>query len=316
MRLALIGGGDHGLHGWAVAAAQLPGWSIVAVADPDVAARERAAAMLPHARMYADHRALLEGDDRFDLVVVATPPTVTAKIADVVMNTNAAVLIEKPGAVLSTELGALPGTRVHPVSVAYCYRFHPTVMAFRAALPEVGSLENMELCFTAPVRAAGTWRAARVAGGGALRDLGSHVLDLARVMLNAPLALTRASIRSLRTDDDQVELECSAGATRLRVHCAYHGGASFSLEATGSRGRLRADLFSMTTPARGWLGSMSSKVRTRLPGPRHPGTAIARARMDMLQSAITPSAAHPPASLADAAAILRLVEVAEARALS
>ena len=313
MRLALIGGGDHGLRALASAVTQLPGWSIVAVADPDPGARARAAIALPQALLHADHESLLERTDGIDLIVVATPPAATAAVAKAALTSNAAILIEKPGALVAADLETIPTARVPFVTCAYSYRFHPTVIAFRAALPRVGSVARLELCFTAPMNAEGTWRASRESGGGALRDLGTHLLDFARQALGVPLTFAHGTIRSVKSGDDDVTLEFTAGTARVLLRCAYHGAPVFRLVAVGERGQLHADLWSMTTPARGWFEMLSSKVRTKLPGPLRPHAALFKSRMETLLAAVAPRTTNAPASIANAAAILRLVEAAEQR---
>ena len=315
VRVALIGGGDHARRSLAGAVDHMSGWSIVAVADPDADARRRIGETLPRARVHADHEALLSATDDIDVIVVATPPTVGASIARAAWDTRAAILLEKPGAVFAADLAGLPAHRVAPVSCAYGYRFHPTVMAFRQALPSLGALERLELCFNAPIsNIAGSWRASRERGGGALRDLGAHLIDLARVLLPAPLILEHSTINSKVTGDDEATLSCVAGPAQLTVRCAYHGASAFSLTATGARGELRANLWSMTTPARGPLGALASRVRTKVPGAFHPTMALRQSRMAMLAAAITPSREHPPASVQDAACVLELIESAEAMA--
>ena len=314
VRVGLIGGGDHARHAMMDAIGRMPGWSIVAVADPSADARGRISASLPEARLFEDHRTLLSEIDDLDLILVATPPAASTDVVRSAWMSNAAILMEKPGALRSSDLDEFSATRGAPVSCAYGYRFHPTVAAFRKRLGDIGTLDRIELRFNAPVAVAGTWRASRETGGGALRDLGAHLLDLAGILLPMSLDLTHSMIRSTRTGDDEATLDYQAGQTRLRIQCAYHGAPEFSMNATGTGGSLRADLWSMTTPARGALDALASRVRTKLPGEFRTRDALRQSRTSMLSAAVTTSPASAPASVRDAASVLRLIEVAEAAA--
>ena len=312
VRVGLIGGGDHARHALTDAIGCMPEWSIVAAADPSANARARVSATLPQARVYDNYETLLSETTGLDLVIIATPPAASARIVQSAWMNNAAILLEKPGALSPSELDGLQGGREAPVSCAYGYRFHPTVTAFRERMGHIGKLDRLELRFHAPLDVTGTWRSSRETGGGALRDLGAHLLDLAGWLQPAPLSLQHANIRSLRSEDDEASLDYNAGPVQVHIRCAYHGAPAFSLTATGPDGLLRADLWSMTTPARGALDAAMSRVRTKLPGEFRPATALRRSRMNMLSAAITHTPAHAAASIADAASVLRLIEAAEA----
>jgi predicted dehydrogenase len=315
VRVGLIGGGDHARHALTDAIGSMAGWSIAAVADPSADARQRISALLPQAQLYDNLETLLSATRDLDLIIVATPPAASVSVVQSAWATKAAILMEKPAALRASDLDQLPANREAPVTCAYGYRFHPTVTAFRRRLEELRSLESIELRFNAPIEVTGTWRATRAAGGGALRDLGAHLLDLSSCLLTAPLVLKQATIRSTRTDDDDATLDYQAGTVRLRISCAYHGTPEFSLRATGTGGLLRADLWSMTTPANGLVEAIVSRLRSKTPGGLRPANALRRSRMAMLSAAIAPSPSLSPsgaASIRNASLVLRHIEAAEA----
>ncbi|MDI1461295.1 Gfo/Idh/MocA family oxidoreductase [Catellatospora sp. KI3] len=94
LRLGVIG---YGLRASLAVTAHRPGRGsrVVAVADPDPAARARAAADLPGADLVADHHRLLERGD-VDAVVVLTPDHTHEQVATDTLRAGRAAFVEKP----------------------------------------------------------------------------------------------------------------------------------------------------------------------------------------------------------------------------
>jgi predicted dehydrogenase len=317
VRLALLGGGAHGLGALARAVAGLRGWSIAAIADPGEAARIAAARTVPGARLFASTAELLEATHAIDLAIVATPPQATVEVALTALASGTRVLIEKPGARASHELDLLAGAG-SLAGCAYNYRFHPAIQQLRAMLAG-GHLRRLEMEFIAPLAAAGTWRASHAAGGGALRDLGTHLLDLATWLTGRSLALESAAINSRHTEHDQAHLRLRAGETEIDLHCAYHGSPTFSLRAHTGTATTLTELWGLAAPVRlspshGMGDSVrlwTSRLASKLPGMR-PAQALRVSQTRMLVAAV--AGAEGLATVTQAAAILGWVEQAEATA--
>lgn len=307
------------------AVAVLPGWEIVAVADADAAARQRVGALVPRAQLFGDLSSLAEASTlpagKVELIVLATPPVATPTLLAEVLSHNgfetAAVLVEKPGALTEQELQParlIAARRLAPVHVAYSYRQHGTVHAFTKALPQLGALHELTLDFHAPFAVSG-WRAARATGGGALRDIGAHLIDLARGMIPGDWSLEHAEFQSRSTEHDAVQLRYRAGATRLCLRASYHGRPVFSIVAAGAAGRLSCDLWSHTTPSRSALGALWSRLNTAAVPAKRAGPLLREAYASTLRRALanahTPEGAIGPASLDDAVAVLRYITEAE-----
>lgn len=326
VRVALIGGGNHGLQSILGAVGAVDGWRVTMIVEPDERARQRATTLLPDAAVYAQLDAIAEhqSDGGVQLAVLATPPTVTAQVLSDVLGhpafARSALLVEKPGACHHEALipsVAVAAGRQCVVQVAYSYRHHASVRAFSHALRAHGTLEKLELSFRAPHEVAG-WRARRADGGGALRDLGSHLLDLARVLVPAEWTLHEADFRSHRTEDDDVRLQYTAGDRAIDVHAAYTGTPAFTVTAHTATGTLSCDLWRRTTPSASRVGGAWSRVRTALSPAYRPATLLRRAYADTLRQAVTSDAAPhvaPPAlsaaTLDDAIAVLQRIEHAE-----
>jgi predicted dehydrogenase len=142
-------------------------------------------------------------ETRPDAVIVATSHDALAELASKALAAGANVLVEKPGARSSEELGAVTvvatssGRMLH---VGFNHRFHPGIA--RAAA-EARSGEHGEILFVRGRYGHGgrlgyedEWRAQpELSGGGELMDQGMHLLDLSHWLLG-PLPLHSALLRT------------------------------------------------------------------------------------------------------------------------
>jgi predicted dehydrogenase len=329
-RVALVGGGDHGLRSVLAAARTLPACELVAVIDPAEAARARAATITPATPTFGSLEAFADAGSLLvkappDLIILATPPGATPALLHQILARptlqTSAILLEKPGAIAASELAAAATSAARhpaPVQVAYNYRQHATVRAFLAASRTAGTPRALQLTFHAPLTAGG-WRAGPATGGGALRDLGAHLLDLARRLVPGPLVLDEATFGSLRSEHDTVRLRYRAGPVRIGIDVAYHGAPAFTLALEGGDGRLDCDLWQRTTPTRSRLGALWSQATTRLVPDRRAGARWIAAYARTIRHALSRSAsltmedgsALPPATLDDAMTVLQLIDEAE-----
>ena len=95
IRLAIIG---TGYRAWAHLALLklLPGFEVVALADPTPENLDRAATMVPSAKTYTDYRTLLAERKDVDAVVVITPSFLHAEVTIAAFAHGLPVLCEKP----------------------------------------------------------------------------------------------------------------------------------------------------------------------------------------------------------------------------
>jgi predicted dehydrogenase len=92
-RIGLIGfGGIARSH---VRAYRRAGWPIVAVADPDPAARQRAREQLGDVRLYTDYPELI-ADDEVEVLTLLTHPTIREPVIALAAKAGKPVLTEKP----------------------------------------------------------------------------------------------------------------------------------------------------------------------------------------------------------------------------
>jgi oxidoreductase len=189
LRLAFIGLGWVFTDVWAPMLDR-PDFRVVAVYDPAEAAVETAVATFPDARVLSTVDDLEPSE--VDLAVVATPNHLHASIGAELLRRGINVFIEKPVCLSSAEAALLAeaekegGSRVQAGTAAY---HRADVRALREQLPRVGPVRTVELSWVRAkgVPAEGGWfTSEQAAGGGALFDLGWHLITVGMRMLGWP----------------------------------------------------------------------------------------------------------------------------------
>jgi predicted dehydrogenase len=177
-RAAVIGDTGHGNygHGLDFAFFRLPRVEVVAVADPDETARERAQARIGAGKAYADYRQMLE-EERPDVVAVCPrwPDQHEAIITAAVHTGAKGIFCEKPlaGALdVADRLLAACDARGAKVQVAHQNRARPAPAFVREQVQQ-GKIGRLRL-----VRTFG--KSDHRSGGEDMLVLGSHLMDLMR----------------------------------------------------------------------------------------------------------------------------------------
>lgn len=195
---------------------------IVAVADVCAARRERARQVLPHARIYADTKTLLQSEARqLDFVDIATPPCDHAAIAHAAFEHGLHVFCEKPIATSAADARAMLDHATAAKRVffpSHNYKHAPVIKAIRTVLEsgELGAIHLVTLDTFRTTHAKGVaewqpdWRRSRkTSGGGIAMDHGSHTFYLAFDWLaSQPTAIT-AKMSNLSTFDTEDNFSCT-----------------------------------------------------------------------------------------------------------
>jgi len=255
---------------------QIPGFQnckgarIVAIAS---AHRERAAEVAREfgiENVESDWRALIARDD-IDLVSIVTPVVTHCEMTLSALGSGKAVLCEKPMAMDADEARRMiDSARAAGVLalIDHELRFLPGRLKLHELLRSgaIGKVRHAKLTFRSDSRAdpnrPWNWWSDKQQGGGALRAIGSHVVDGFRWLLGTEVSAVSASLAthirarkdengSLRevTTDDEANLllrfadsELTDGATGNASMSMVESGASAHLiEMFGSRGALRVD---------------------------------------------------------------------------
>jgi predicted dehydrogenase len=162
---------------------------LVAVADPEQSRKDQAVGAFGFETAVADYRDLVARDD-IDVVSVCGPNFVHREIAVAAAEAGKHVWIEKPAGRDLVDTEAIAAA-VHAAgvqsAVGFNYRNAPAVEAARdlVAAGEIGDVETVDVLllsdYAANPDAVLTWRFdPALSGTGALGDLASHGLDLAR----------------------------------------------------------------------------------------------------------------------------------------
>ena len=307
LRIGLIGAGYMGrahaiaLHGVGATFGPEYATECVALADHSPESAQRAAVALGFSRSVAEWRELVS-DPSIDVIDVCAPNYLHREMVMAALSAGKHVYCEKP---LANDVsGALDVARAAQLSGRSCaigfnYICNPLLQLARemVAAGELGEIISfrgryLEDYMSDP-QAPFTWRCERrLAGAGALADLGSHLINLGHFLLG-PLARVAGTLqtvhqrrteprggapRSVENEDiAQALLEFVSGVRGTmeisRVATGYKCGLAFSVQ--GTRGSITFDQERMnelrlyqSADAAGRRG-----FRTLLAGPDHPDYA-------------------------------------------
>ena len=243
LRIALVGSGFMGrAHAMAFAAAgrtfDLPVEPVLEIqADRDADAAARAAARLGFARSTGDWREAV-ADPAVDLVAIATPNILHAPIALAALDAGKPVYCEKPLAATLAESRAMVEAAARtglPTAVGFTYLYNPMIAVARdlIASGEIGEVTAFRGIhaedFMASADAPFNWRCEPEQAGGALADIGSHIIAMARHLVGEIAEV------SGRLHTAHPERRDAAGALRpVRVDDQMDAIVRFANGATGT----------------------------------------------------------------------------------
>jgi predicted dehydrogenase len=285
LRGAVVGYGFIGARGH-VPALQQSGadgdaarFEVVAVADVTPARLALAAEALPGARLYSDHRALLDREaERLDFMVVAVPPSLHAEVTRDALARGLHVLCEKPLARSTAEARGMLAQALESRRVLYPshnYKHAPVVKAVRAMLDEgaVGEVSQVTLDTFRSTHAKGVaewnpdWRRQRAwAGGGIGMDHGSHTFYLAFEWLKSRPRAVSARTWTAPGEETEDNLSCSVDFERgvATAHLSWTAGVRKVIYTLhGDRGAIRVedDAVELSVKTRGADGDRWSQTQ-------------------------------------------------------
>lgn len=178
-RVAVVG------LGWAARSIWLPrfertaGWTVTALVDPDPRARAEAPTV-PGARVLADPADLRPGE--IDLAVVAVPNHAHTAVAGGLLRRGLPVFLEKPvclNSVDALELAEAERASGATLVAGSAARHRTDVRELFALAPGLGRIGHVHAAWqrASGVPGSGWFTRRATAGGGALVDLGWHLLD-------------------------------------------------------------------------------------------------------------------------------------------
>ncbi len=331
MRFGLIGAGLIGrLRAQAIA--KIPGARLTAVTDVNEAgARELATKHGARAVPTLDQ--LVAADD-IDAVIVCTPPQFHEQAVLAALAAGKHVLCEKP---LANSLEAarrmVQAAARHQkiLTTGFNHRYFPAIQFLKKTIADgtIGKLNHVRAY--AGHEGLSQFRSAseydpKVIGGGALLDVGIHLVDLTAYVLGDVKDVYGQATGSVwnlpGAEDNGFALLRSSTGTVATVHASWSEwkGYHFYLEAYGDRGMVRAYyapmmhvLISMDKPGGVRRRSRSFYplmiIKEKLFGWQH--TVIDTFRQE-LTDFISLAAGRTPGSIADGFAGFRAIEIAHA----
>lgn len=190
IKLAFAGTG-HAAELHATAAQKLPNVALTAVVNHRPASREAFAARHAIPRQYQDVASLLRAG-YIDALVVATPNYLHAPQTIAALEAGVHVMVEKPMAMNAREAEAMVEASEKTgalLMVAHCWRFDIEVRWLKEQV-EAGRLGRIIRTRGYGIHVnwgpSGWFTQKKLAGGGALPDMGIHALDTARFLLGDP----------------------------------------------------------------------------------------------------------------------------------
>ncbi|MBX7443107.1 MULTISPECIES: Gfo/Idh/MocA family oxidoreductase [unclassified Arthrobacter] len=238
IRTAVVGYGLSGSVFHAPLIAANDSYALKVVATSDAERQKAALARLPDVDVVRDADAVLRRADGLDLIVLGTPPATHYPYAKAALEAGLDVVVDKPFAVTSKEgqeLIGLAGRLGRVLTVFHNRRWDGDFLTLRKllaaqALGHVTRFESRLERWSPTITKAWKARATAADGGGALFDLGSHLIDQA-LQLFGPAQVVHAELRARRSDeraDDDVflVLRHESGVTShltMNMLCAQQG---------------------------------------------------------------------------------------------
>jgi predicted dehydrogenase len=258
LRFALVGCGDIGILR-AKALVQAPGCQLVATADTDINKARASAALAPGAVAFTDWREAIRRAD-VDAVIISTPPSLHEEMVIASLESGKHVLCEKPLARSPEECRRMVAAAERTgkrLATGFNYRFYPSFRKAREILDSgvIGELDHIRSYggYTATSHNQPWVHDAGTVGGGALRDIGIHLLDLTRDFLGDVATVQGVSSNRVWNypgcEDNGFALLTSSRGNIAAVHASWTEWRryQFRVEIYGTRGCVRATCFPMMT---------------------------------------------------------------------
>jgi predicted dehydrogenase len=229
---------------------KVPELRVAAIQDvkPELAASMAERYATPYFERFEDLLAFPE----VEAIVISTPNVFHVPQARAVLTAGKALLVQKPLATSAVDARAIldmAAAKGQILLVDYSYRLLETVALLRAALPEVGPVRSVSAAFRnvrAPSADRGWFLNPDLSGGGALIDMGVHLLDvLLWVFQPRSAALQRAMLDrqpGFAVElDGRLELSLDDVPASLHVCWNWQKPSEISVVIDGERAQLRWD---------------------------------------------------------------------------
>ena len=254
LRIGLIGCGEVCEHKHMPALLEIEGARVVAVADVNEARSRHVAARYGIEGVFNDPQSLIRSGAA-DVIGVLVPPAAHLEIATMAVEAGCHILVEKPAALAMAHADALVHlTQAHGIRalMGFHMRWHRLVRRARDYVRSggVGRVESIHTIWNSPRpdRGIPDWRRRRVDGGGSLVEIGVHLFDLWRYVLESEVeevfALAHNGVR-----DDETRRSAADSQRSPRERATFGtNGTQYSNRSVRQRGPFAGRL-----PALRWI---------------------------------------------------------------
>jgi predicted dehydrogenase len=247
MRLGLLGCGSAAYWLHLRALRGIRDVTLVAVADPDPAARARVVRASGVTAFERAEDLLARGD--IEAVLICAPTHLHASLACAVASAGKHFYLEKPIATFvqdARDVVAAADRSGLTTAIGFNRRHHPLFARARELLSDgvIGRVHAVQttFCEPSPRDRMPTWKRHRSTGGGVLLDLASHHVDLVRWMLATEVGVVSVSLWSEATEQDGARLELRTdGGASIQSFFSFRAGPAEEMTFVGELGTLRLD---------------------------------------------------------------------------
>ncbi len=197
LRAGVIGAGAIAVHGHVPGYRATPGVEVVAICDVLEDRVKSVAEELDIPRAYTDYRDML-AKESLDLVSVCSPNTFHKAMTVDALNAGANVLCEKPMALAYADAQEMVATAERmgkSLTIGHHMRHTPAMFAIKDVVTsgKLGEIYYAKVSYLrrSGIPGYGSWFTNKdLAGGGAMMDIGCHILDMGLWLIGHPKPVT------------------------------------------------------------------------------------------------------------------------------
>jgi len=259
VRIGIVGMGRMGITHYSIINTH-PDVSVVSVSDTSDLILSVLKKYIPQLMTYTDYRDQLSSDN-LDGVIVCTPSPLHYQVCKLACEKGISVFCEKPFTTNpeQAELLAEMFEQIGLVNqVGYVYRFDPVFAKVKQLLERnvVGKVCHVNADFLSATivkpQSGKGWRAKRENGGGALFEMGSHVIDLLSFLIGLPEKLIGSMIGKVYSEsvEDFVRADiCYQSGVTASIYVNWsdftYRKPMMKLEFHGTEGKILCDFYGL-----------------------------------------------------------------------
>ena len=246
LRIGLIGCGEVCEHKHLPALRGLEGARVTAVADVDEGQARHVAARYGIEHVFADPRSLIQSGVA-DVIGALVPPAAHLEVAAMAVEAGRHVLVEKPlalGMEQADKLVELESRHDVRILMGFHMRWHRLIRRAREYVESgaLGIIESIHATWNSPRLDLGIpdWKRRRVDGGGSIVEIGVHLFDLWRYLLQTEVEEVFAVSRhGTRDDESAVVTAVLANGALASARLSERTAHDMQVEICGAEGRVR-----------------------------------------------------------------------------